>query len=550
MAAYIPSSEQRQLIESENSAAVIAGPGRGKSATAIAAAKAWLERHPDHGRVLFTSFSNAAVKRIAVSAGIDLRQHTRRLQFRTFHSVAFEILQDYGRFVGLKTPLRVMDKTEANLIASERNWHDLEGEERDAAIRSLAQREGIIGFDLMVPLATALLSRSVTIRRQIGRRFPFVVVDEFQDTTPRQWEFLKLLGESGRVVILGDPDQMIYERQHQAALDRIAEFETWKGVRTIRFDGENYRCRQAAIVRFAEALLHGRLEVPTDTNGVQLIPAFPNQRRAALATIWSAIRREAQSGSTIAFIVPSANSARSLAADLRDPQAGAAVAVPIHAHIETPTEDFDAFRLAVYAAADWVHAPSDERLKRLAMAMVVFISSWSRTKVSGSKIETIYRHLSPQSRAASPVREFLRAATAQPFEAFADDLLDAMEQDSCFSSAARALRSHGLPRTPTLVIGQTGLFDTYRQNRVITGLEGTVASRAQTSMVSMYRSKGREFDFVVLVVEPRSHSQNTSLDELRRLYYVSATRAKQWLGVLHVPNRCGPVLAPVIGQRP
>ena len=550
MAAYVPSDEQRQLIESDSSAAVIAGPGRGKSASAIAAAKAWLERHPGHGRVLFTSFSNAAVKRVAASAGIDLRQHTKRLQFRTFHSVAFEILQDYGRFVGLKTPLRVMDETEANLIASEREWHDLGNPEWNAAVKSLARQEGLIGFDLMVPLASALLSDSVVIRRQIGRRFPFIVVDEFQDTTPGQWEFLKIIGDSSRVVILGDPDQMIYERQHQAALTRIAEFETWKGVQAIRFDGENFRCRQAAIIRFAEALLHGRLEVPTNADGVQLIAAYPNQRRAALATIWLAIRRRARPDSTIAFIVPSGASARSLAADLRDPQVGAAVAVPIHAHIETPTEDFDAFRLAAYAAADCLNAPSDDRFKRFAMATVVFMSSWSRTKVSGAKIETVYRRISLQSRAASPVREFLRAAAAQPFEAFAASLLNAMEQDSCFSSAARALRSHGLPRTPTLAVGQTGLFDTYRQNRVITGLEGTVASRAQTSMVSMYRSKGREFDFVVLVVEPRSHSQNTTLEELRRLYYVSATRAKQWLGVLHVPNRCGPVLAPVIGQPP
>ncbi len=550
MAAYLPSDEQRQLIESDDSAAVIAGPGRGKSATAIAAAKAWLERHPGHGRVLFTSFSNAAVKRIAASAGIDLRQHTRRLRFRTFHSVAFEILQDYGRFVGLKTPLRVMDETEASLIASERDWHDLESAERAAAVRSLARREGMIGFDLMIPLASALLLNSVVIRRQIGRRFPFIVVDEFQDTTSVQWEFLKLLGESNRVAILGDPDQMIYERQHQIALARVTEFETWKGVQAIRFDGENYRCRNAAIIRFADALLHGNLEIPNNGDGVQLIPAYPNQRRAVLAAVWLAIRRQARPDSTIAFIVPSAASARNLAADLRAPQVGAAVAVPIHAHIETPTEDFDAFRLAAYAGADWLNAPCDERLKRFAMAIVIFMSSWSRIKVSGAKIETVYRRISPQSRAASPVREFLRAATAKPFEAFAGGLLDAMEQDSCFRSAARALRSHGLPRTPALAASQADLFDTYRQNRAITGLEGAVASRAQTSMVSMYRSKGREFDFVLLVVEPRSHSQTTSLDELRRLYYVSATRAKQWLGVLHVPNRCGQVLAPVIGQRP
>ena len=64
----------------------------------------------------------------------------------------------------------------------------------------------------------------------------------------------------------------------------------------------------------------------------------------------------------------------------------------------------------------------------------------------------------------------------------------------------------------------------------------------------MYQSKGREFDFVVLVVEPRDHSSKSTPDELRRLYYVSATRARKWLGVLHVPKRAGPILGPVLGQ--
>jgi len=84
-------------------------------------------------------------------------------------------------------------------------------------------------------------------------------------------------------------------------------------------------------------------------------------------------------------------------------------------------------------------------------------------------------------------------------------------------------------------IGQGSLFDGYRQIRAAAGLEGTTLSRAKTTIVSMYKSKGREFDFVVLVVEPRAHSTKATVDELRRLYYVSATRAAYsggiWAGI-------------------
>jgi hypothetical protein len=60
--------------------------------------------------------------------------------------------------------------------------------------------------------------------------------------------------------------------------------------------------------------------------------------------------------------------------------------------------------------------------------------------------------------------------------------------------------------------------------------------------------KGREFDFVVMVVDPRAHSSKTTLDELRRPNYVSATRGRRWLGVLYPPNAPGTVLGPVVGK--
>jgi superfamily I DNA/RNA helicase len=72
------------------------------------------------------------------------------------------------------------------------------------------------------------------------------------------------------------------------------------------------------------------------------------------------------------------------------------------------------------------------------------------------------------------------------------------------------------------------------------------ARAARTSMLSMYQAKGREFDYVVLVVDDRFHSTKTSLDELRRLYYVAATRARKWLGVVYTPTRPGPVLGAVL----
>ena len=291
---YDPTPEQNAIIKSDASALIIAGPGRGKTATAIAAADAWLKRNPQGGRVLFTSFSNAAVRRIGEAAGISLKIHERRLQFRTFHSVAMEVLRDFGRFGGLKCPVKTLDQPEERMIAVERGWDQEDEAAYSENLRKLAQEEGRIAFGLMVPYAIALLRKSETIQRALSSRFPFIVVDEFQDTKGDQWRLLQLIGRTSRVLALGDPDQMIYEDQHEAAMRRVAEFETWKGIERTRLLGKNFRCEVPQIIEFAEALLNGTRYTVSD-DGVQLFAAYPQQLRASLAVLW---REDPQAGRT------------------------------------------------------------------------------------------------------------------------------------------------------------------------------------------------------------------------------------------------------------
>lgn len=51
------------------------------------------------------------------------------------------------------------------------------------------------------------------VRAELARRFPFVLVDEFQDTDPDQWEILKrcfVERDDASVILIGDPKQSIY----------------------------------------------------------------------------------------------------------------------------------------------------------------------------------------------------------------------------------------------------------------------------------------------------------------------------------------------------
>ncbi len=48
------------------------------------------------------------------------------------------------------------------------------------------------------------------VARRLHRRFPVVLVDEFQDTDPIQWEILQQAFGAGTLVLIGDPKQAIY----------------------------------------------------------------------------------------------------------------------------------------------------------------------------------------------------------------------------------------------------------------------------------------------------------------------------------------------------
>jgi ATP-dependent helicase/nuclease subunit A len=94
------------------------------------------------------------------------------------------------------------------------------------AVRSRAVSDGQLPFQALLALARALLAQSTDVRRQLGRRYRLVLVDEFQDTDPLQYEILFFVAEDlktepaadpfaavlapGKLFVVGDPKQSIY----------------------------------------------------------------------------------------------------------------------------------------------------------------------------------------------------------------------------------------------------------------------------------------------------------------------------------------------------
>ena len=82
-----------------------------------------------------------------------------------------------------------------------------------------AQR-GIVTFDELLSRARDLVRDDPDVRALLHAEFPLILVDEFQDTDPVQWELVRLITADphdrsarplpGRLVVVGDPKQAIY----------------------------------------------------------------------------------------------------------------------------------------------------------------------------------------------------------------------------------------------------------------------------------------------------------------------------------------------------
>jgi exodeoxyribonuclease V beta subunit len=117
------------------------------------------------------------------------------------------------------------------------------------------RRLGILGYDdLLSRLATALADEDGPARQRMRRRWSIVMVDEFQDTDPVQWQVIEraFIGHA-TVVLIGDPKQAIYAFRGG---DIVTYLEARKQAGNERTLGVNWRS-DAPLVERLQTVLRG-----------------------------------------------------------------------------------------------------------------------------------------------------------------------------------------------------------------------------------------------------------------------------------------------------
>ena len=176
----------------------------------------------------------AEVKRATSDLGMDTataRQHLQRIdRWKNAGLLPSEVVvAEYD--VPAKTALKVYARYQAALQAS-----------------------NAVDFGDLILRVLELFKARPEIAQQYSGRFRYILVDEFQDTNPAQYQLLRALAkEHGNLGVVGDDDQSIY-RWRGAEVDNILDFaKHFPGTKVVRPE-QNYRSTQR-ILTAAHAII-------------------------------------------------------------------------------------------------------------------------------------------------------------------------------------------------------------------------------------------------------------------------------------------------------
>lgn len=143
---------------------------------------------------------------------------------------------------------------------------------------SFLKANGLYDFNDMIEEAVKILKKDAGFRLTLSEKYQFILLDEFQDTNPSQFEIIKQLTDYEKPLIMavGDDDQAIYEFQGASATN-LTDFQKHYNANVIPLV-ENYRSTQEILDfsrevinqaddRFADKILTAHKE-PLKTSGI------------------------------------------------------------------------------------------------------------------------------------------------------------------------------------------------------------------------------------------------------------------------------------------
>ena len=288
---------------------IVAGAGSGKTKVLTTRVAHLMANGVDAFNILALTFTNKAAKEMKERVEKILgNNEARNLYIGTFHSVFARILRFEAPKLGYPNNFTIYDTDDAksvvktvinelnlddkhykpstvyNRISSAKNalvgaaeyandyyiqQEDLRsnrpaiGQIYDAYVKRCF-KNGAMDFDDLLLKFYELLKTFPESLSKYQHKFKYILIDEYQDTNPAQYEIIKLLGAMHEnVCVVGDDAQSIYSFRG-ATIQNILQFQKdYEEVKVVKLE-QNYRSTQSILNTANEVIKKNKGQIPKD----------------------------------------------------------------------------------------------------------------------------------------------------------------------------------------------------------------------------------------------------------------------------------------------
>lgn len=291
--------QKEAVLHFEGPLLILAGAGSGKTRVLTHRIAYLIEEHqvpPYH--ILALTFTNKAANEMRERVNNIIEYGAGSIWVSTFHSTCVRILRRFIDHLGYNNAFTIYDsddqkslmkdickqlnidtkkykeRTFLNAISSAKDelktpeqYADEVAKEYNKKIFGRVYKEyqkrlkqnNALDFDDLIMLTVQLFRQNAEILNHYQERFPFILVDEYQDTNTAQFTLLSLLASRYQnLCVVGDDDQSIY-RFRGANIHNILNFEKiFPATKVIRLE-QNYRSTKNILAAASGVIKHNSM---------------------------------------------------------------------------------------------------------------------------------------------------------------------------------------------------------------------------------------------------------------------------------------------------
>ena len=587
--------EQQEAIKHQEGACmIIAGPGSGKTKTVVSRTQYMILNGIDPSQICLFTFTNKAANEMKERIKVAVGDEADKITCGTYHSVAHKLLRRYATYIGYNKNFTIMSSDDCKKllkkIGKERN---IEPENLEAYISSkkdkiISPQKALVGasteterqlanayeiyqselkrqmamdFDDLIINTIILLRNNGDIKAKINNQWRYITADEAHDSSPRDLEFIRLLGgTSENVCFILDDNQSIYGF-------RGADIEAVINLRNVYKDmkifnlSRNYRCSQViveaskSLIAKNTPLIDKKIRAARDYKGSPIIVSRvknPQLEAARVLQYVNALKKKGIAYNEIAILYRMSSASRILEEAFNKAKIKCRIVggtpffnraevqdVLSYLKLVVNEYDFTAFKRAISVPKRGI---GDKTIEK--------IDEFARDYPGGPiSIRQAIEKIQLKGKAQSSLDEFT-AYLSELDEAMTELSPKEMINKICTDlDIISYLQSHpeykknweerlmNIQELVNVAAEYSNIEELLSQAALYSIEEDDEANKIDAvNMLTMHSSKGLEYKAVIIVncnegTSPhyKSLGNTKQLEEERRLFYVAMTRAKDYL---------------------